>query len=75
MQADPMLEASTEEMPEVAKPKWKRWLLRSGLIASAVLVGGALISVLVIAILVRDLPEIRSLGDYHPKQSTIVFGA
>lgn len=37
-------------------------------------IAGAIGLVITIAVLSRDLPELRSLNDYHPKQATVVYG-
>ncbi|MCK6549112.1 PBP1A family penicillin-binding protein [Myxococcota bacterium] len=54
--------------------KWKRWLLRLTVLGLALVVVGAIGAAAAIAILAEDLPEIRTLADYQPKQSTVVFG-
>lgn len=53
----------------------KRWFFR--LITFALFMGvlGAGVVVLLFSVLARELPTIRSLDDYHPKQATVVYGA
>lgn len=63
---------SAETQPAVSRTK--RWLARG----AAVLLGGSILmgigTVAGIALLARDLPEIRTLDDYRPKQATVVYG-
>src|SRR5262245_48957512 len=67
--------SNIDESPK-SRPKRSRRPLVLKIIAAAVGAGvfGALSLVITFIVLSRDLPEIRSLGEYHPKQATVVYG-
>jgi penicillin-binding protein 1A len=56
------------------EPPKKRWLRRIAVGFLLAIVVGAIAAVVLIAVLSRDLPQINSLADYKPKQSTVVYG-
>ena len=55
-------------------PRWRIWMRRIviAVLASAIL--GALLFVVGLVVLSRDLPAIRTLADYQPRQATVVYG-
>lgn len=75
---DPVKSTETTQKVPVYKggehPR-RRWLRRIavGLLMAVVLAG--LAGVALIAVLSQDLPQINSLADYKPKQSTVIYGA
>jgi penicillin-binding protein 1A len=65
----------TTEAPEAPPPKGRRPLavrIAAGILAAGI--AGALGITILFVVVSRDLPEIRSLNDYHPKQATVVYG-
>lgn len=53
----------------------RTWALRLLALAACLAVVGTLAGLLFLQVLTRDLPELRSLDDYHPPQTTVVYGA
>jgi penicillin-binding protein 1A len=53
----------------------RRWLIRAALAVLGTAIFGGLLLAIAIAFVSRDLPEIRTLADYQPKQSTVVYGS
>lgn len=56
-----------------ARPR-RTWVMRALLLIMGALVVGAVVAVVAISLIARDLPTLRTLGDYHPPQATVVFG-
>ncbi len=69
--ADPSPEPAASPPPR----RLRTWLLRGfGLfVVTAVL--GSVAFVIYLSLITQDLPTIRSLDDYRPKQATVVYGA
>lgn len=74
---NPVNDDTTQIIPVVRQdePRKKRWLRRIAVALLLAVVFGAIGAVALIAVLSRDLPQINSLNDYKPKQSTVVYGA
>ncbi len=60
--------------PAIRTTPTRRWAMRAAVavMAGAILTG--IIGTISVVVLSRDLPTIRSLDDYQPKQSTVVYG-
>lgn len=75
---DPAL-ITPDEVPEdrvkKSAPRWRRTLFRLAALGLALAALGVIGLAVMVAIVSRDLPELRSLNDYQPKQSTVVFGS
>ncbi|MBK8012541.1 MAG: PBP1A family penicillin-binding protein [Deltaproteobacteria bacterium] len=70
-------DSTTEEStasPASGGGRKRTWVVRALLLIMGALVVGAVLGVIAIALIARDLPTLRSLGDYHPPQATVVFG-
>lgn len=63
-----------KESGQARRPRWRRWTVRIAVAFFALTVVAAIAGVLVVSIIARDLPELKSLADYKPKQSTVVYG-
>jgi penicillin-binding protein 1A len=67
----------TDERPRRRKRRrgWRRVVSRAAAIVLAACALGAIGLGAAIALVARNLPEIKSLNDYRPAQSTIVYGS
>jgi penicillin-binding protein 1A len=74
-----MLTRSMEETLVTAEREGPSRFARIARRTAAVALAGAIVAgiagVITIVVLSRDLPEIRSLDDYRPKQATVVYGS
>ncbi len=66
---------TTQEVPKKRpRLKLRRWVIRffaiSVLLAAGIMIGGAV----AFTAIAKDLPKLSSLGDYKPKQSSVVYG-
>lgn len=67
----------TDPLVEAAPPRRSKarvWIVRLLATAMAFALMGALAVIVVAVVLSQELPEIRSLADYRPKQATVVRG-
>ncbi len=55
--------------------KLRKWVGRLAVLTMALTILGAIVVGLTVVVLSKDLPELRTLADYQPKQATVVYGA
>lgn len=71
---DPTLKARPNRGSSSRPPSWLVWIRRIAVLVLAGAVLGALVLVIGLVVLSQDLPAIRTLEDYQPRQATVVYG-
>ena len=61
-------------LPPPSPPRWRVWLQRLVIVAFAGAIFGVLAVTIGLVVLSQDLPAIRTLDDYQPRQATVVYG-
>lgn len=69
-------DATEPEIPVATTPSRIGRIVRRALVAMlALAIAGGIGGVILLIVLAKDLPEIRTLADYRPHQATVVYGS
>ncbi|MBI2376392.1 MAG: PBP1A family penicillin-binding protein [Deltaproteobacteria bacterium] len=71
---DPPTDHDTEITRALERPRRRRLLLDLLAALAGLSVAGVLLVIAAFYVIGRDLPQIRTLADYRPKQATVVYG-